>query len=148
MKAVGVKGLTQINGDDPIQELNLKGEISIIEFEKEELVKKCYDFIGTDIVECVHLPDFGVTMWLDEEGLLKNDTLPNLDGTLLFMSQYQVTQAIMGHVVFTSDKTDDDGWALGLDDNELEKLTNLILQMQSKRPDKAFATDVLKTEPR
>jgi hypothetical protein len=74
MKALAVKGLTQINdANDPIQELNLKGEISIIEFETEELVKKCYDFIGTDIVECVHLASLGVTMWLDEEGKLKNN---------------------------------------------------------------------------
>jgi hypothetical protein len=145
MKALGVKGMTQINPDDPIQELNLKGAIEVIDFDKEDLVKKCYDFIGTNIVECVHLPSFGLTMWLDEEGLLKNDVLPNLDGTLLFMGEYQVTQAIMGHVVFTSDKTDEDGWALGLEEEELAKIMKIILQMQSRRPDKAFATDVLET---
>ena len=78
MKALALKGLTQINdANDPIQELSLKGEMSIIEFEKEELVKKCYDFIGTNIVECVHLPSLGLTMWLDEEGKLKNDVLPS-----------------------------------------------------------------------
>lgn len=145
MKALGVKGMTQINSDDPIQELNLKGAMEVIEFDKEGLLKKCYDFIGTNIVECVHLPSFGVTMWLDEEGLLKNDVLPNLDGTLLFMGEYQVTQAIMGHVVFTSDKTDEDGWALGLEEEELAKIMQIILRMQSKRPDKAYATDVLET---
>jgi hypothetical protein len=149
MKALAVKGLTQINdANDPVQELNLKGEISVIEFEKEELVKKCYDFIGTNIVEAVHLPNFGVTMWLDEEGKLKNNVLPNLDGTLLFMRQFMVQDVIMGHVVFTSDKTDDEGWALGLNDAELEKLKEEILKMQSKRPDTAFATDVLNSEPK
>jgi hypothetical protein len=148
MKALAVKGMTQVNPDDPIQEINLKGEISVIEFETEELVKKCYDFIGTDIVECVHLASLGITMWLDEEGKLKNDNLPNLDGTFLFMKEFLVQDLIMGHVVFTSDKTDDEGWALGLEDEQLEKLKKLILEMQSKRPDKAFATDVLQTEPK
>jgi hypothetical protein len=148
MKALAVKGMTQVNPDDPIQEINLKGEISVIEFETEELVKKCYDFIGTDIVECIHLASLGITMWLDEEGKLKNDNLPNLDGTFLFMKEFLVQDLIMGHVVFTSDKTDDEGWALGLEDEQLEKLKKLILEMQSKRPDKAFATDVLQTEPK
>ena len=149
MKALAVKGLTQINdANDPIQELNLKGEISVIEFGKEELVKKCYDFIGTDIVEAVHLASLGVTMWLDEEGKLKNNVLPNLDGTLLFMKEFMVQDTIMGHVVFTSDKTDEEGWALGLEDEQLETLKKLILLMQSKRPDSAFATDVLNYDPR
>jgi hypothetical protein len=145
MKALGVKGMTQINSDDPIQELNLKGEMSIIEFDKEELVKKCYDFIGTDIVEAVHLAELGLTMWLDEEGKLKNDVLPNLDGTFLFMNEFKVRDVIMGHIVFTSDKTDEEGWALGLEDEHIERLKTLILGMQKSRPDKAFATDVLKT---
>lgn len=149
MKALAVKGLTQINdANDPVQELNLKGEISVIEFDKEELVKKCYDFIGTDIVECVHLPSLGITMWLDEEGKLKNNVLPNLDGTLLFMREFMVQDVIMGHVVFTSDKTDDEGWALGLEDEQLEKFKKMLLEMQSKRPDTAFATDVLNYDPR
>lgn len=148
MKALAVKGLTHIGSpDDPIQELKLRGDISVIEFENEELVKKCYDFIGTNIVECVHLASLGVTMWLDEEGKLKNDNLPNLDGTILFMKEFMVQDVIMGHVVFTSDKTDDEGWALGLEDEELEKLKNLILEMQSKREETVFATDVLTTEP-
>ena len=149
MKALGVKGLTQINDvNDPIQELKLKGEMEVIEFENEELVKKCYDFIGTDIVEAVHLRSLGVTMWLDEEGKLKNNVLPNLDGTLLFMKEFMVQDTIMGHVVFTSDKTDDEGWALGLTDEQLEKLQTVIRFMQSKRPDTAFATDVLNYDPR
>ena len=150
MKALAVKGLTQVNDpNDPVQELNLKGEISVIEFENEELVKKCYDFIGTDIVQAVHLPMYGVTMWIDEEGKLKNNVLPNLDATFMYLRQIAPYQdVIMGHAVFTSDKTDDEGWALGLTDAEIEKLKNIILQMQSKRPDTAFATDVLNHDPR
>lgn len=147
MKALALRGLTQINDvNDPIQELNLKGEISIIEFAKKDLVTKCYDFIGTNIIEAVNLSSLGVTMWLDEEGKLKNNVLPNLDATFLFMKEFMVQDTIMGHVVLTSDKTDKDGWALGLDDDKLETLKKLILLMQSKRPQTAFATDVLTTE--
>ena len=145
MKALGLKGMTQINGDDPIQELNLKGEMSILEFEKEDLLKVCYPFIETNIVEAVHLATLGLTMWLDEEGKLKNDSLPNLDATFLFMNEFKVQDVIMGHVVFTSDKTDEDGWALGLEDENIERLKTLILGMQKSRPEQAFATDVLKT---
>jgi hypothetical protein len=146
MKALGVKGLTQINdSNDPIQELKLKGEMEVIEFDKEDLVKKCYDFIGTDIVEAVHLPSLGLTMWLDEEGKLKNNVLPNLDGTFLFMNEFKVRDVIMGHVVFTSDKTDEEGWALGLEDKDIERLKTLILGMQKSRPETAFAADVLTT---
>lgn len=145
MKALGVKGITQINSDDPIQELNLKGEMTILEFEKEDLLKVCYPFIETNIVEAIHLPELGLTMWIDEEGKLKNDNLPNLDGTFLYMNQYKVEDVIMGHIVFTSDKTDEDGWALGLEDENIERLKTLILGMQKSRPKKIFATDVLKT---
>jgi hypothetical protein len=148
MKALAVKGITQINSDDPIQELSLKGEISIIEFEKKNLIKKCYDFIETDIVEAVHLASLGVTMWLDEEGKLKNNALPNLDGTFLFIQEFSQRDVIMGHVVFTSDKTDKEGWALGLSDAQIERLQTLIVEMQKNRPEKAFAADILKTEPR
>lgn len=149
MKALAVKGLTQINdANDPVQELNLKGEISVIEFEKEDLVKKCYDFIETNIVECIHLRSLGLTMWIDEEGKLKNNVLPNLDGTFLFLKEFPwIRDVIMGHVVFTSDKTDDEGWALGLEDKDIERLKTLIQGMQESRPDKAFATDVLTREP-
>lgn len=145
MKALGLKGMTQINGDDPIQELNLRGEMTILEFEKEDLLKVCYPFIETDIVEAIHLPELGLTMWIDEEGKLKNNNLPNLDGTYLYMNQYRVQDLIMGHVVFTSDKTDEEGWALGLEDENIERLKTLILGMQKSRPETAFATDVLKT---
>ncbi len=149
MKALGVKGLIQINDvNDPIQELKLKGEMEVIEFEKTDLVKKCYDFIDTNIVEVIHLRSLGVSMWLDEEGKLKNNVLPNLDGTFLFMKEFFVQDTIMGHVVFTSDKTDEEGWTLGLNDDEIEKLKKIILKMQSKRPDTAFATDVLNYDPR
>lgn len=149
MKALALRGLTQINDvNDPIQELNLKGEMSVIEFEKEDLVKKCYDFINTDIVEACHLASLGITMWLDEVGKLRNDVLPNLDATFLFMKEFMVQDTIMGHVVFTSDKTDEEGWALGLEDREIEALKAVILKMQSKRADTAFATDVLHTEPK
>lgn len=149
MKALALKGITQINDtNDPVQELNLKGEMSVIEFEKTDLVKKCYDFIGTDIVECVHLASLGVTMWLDEEGKLKNNVLPNLDASFMFIKEFTVQDVIMGHVVFTSDRTDEEGWALGLDDKQIELIQKLITTMQSKRPDTAFATDVLTTEPK
>ena len=145
MKALGLKGMTLINSDDPIQEINLKGEISIIEFEKEELLKVCYPFIETNIIEAIHLPQLSLTMWIDEEGKLKNDNLANLDATFLFMSQYKVQDIIMGHVVFTSDKTDEEGWALGLEDENIERLKTLILGMQANRADITFATNVLRT---
>ena len=145
MKALGLKGMTLLNADDPIQELNLKGEMTTLEFKKEELLKVCYPFIETNIVEAIDLPELSLTMWIDEEGKLKNNNLANLDATFLFMSQYHYQDVIMGHVVFTSNKTDKDGWALGLEDENIERLKTLILGMQKSRPDTAFATDVLKT---
>ena len=149
MKALGVKGLTQINDkNDPVQELNLKGAIEVIEFTNDDLVKKCYEFIGTDIVQVLHLDSYGVSMWIDEEGKLKNDVLPNLDGTLMWLKEiFPHKDVIMGHVVFTSNRVDDEGYTQGLTDEEIDKLENFILQLQSARPDMAFATDVLHQEP-
>lgn len=148
MKALGVKGVTQINdANDPIQELSLKGAIEVIEFDKEHLVEKCYDFIGTTIVEAIDFSSLGLTMWIDEEGKLKNDNHPNLDATIMFIGEFLVQDVIMGHVVFTSNRTDDEGWALGLEDDEMERLQKLILNLQDKRDEKVFATDVLTTEP-
>ena len=54
----------------------------------------------------------------------------------------------MGHVVFTSDKTDDEGWALGLDDFQLKSLKRMLESFQKKRDPKAFGYEVLTKEPK
>lgn len=149
MKALGVKGITLLNEpNDPIQELSLKGTFKTIDFDKEDLVKKCYEFIGADIVECIHLASLGLDMWIDEEGKLKENVYPNLDATALFIREFGVQDMIMGHVVFTSDRCDDEGWALGLDDNELKKLEEAIRGIQAMRPERTYAIDQLDQEPK
>lgn len=143
MKAVCVKGMTLVNEDDPIRELNLKGAISVIDFDNDNFLKTMYGLIETNIVEAVDLPTLGLTMWLDEEGKLKNNVLPNLDGTFLYRHEYKVPDIIMGHIVFTSNRTDDEGWVLGLEDEHIKRLETLILGMQESRPEKAFSAEVL-----
>lgn len=148
MKALGVKGMTQTNDkNDPVQELNLKGEMEVIEFDNDSFLKTFYKFIETDIIEAVHLRSLGVTMWLDEEGKLKNNVLPNIDGSLLYINEFKVMDKIMGHIIFTSDQCDEEGYTLGLTDEGLEKIRKTILRLQENRPDTAFATDVLENEP-
>lgn len=148
MKALSVKGITRVNENDPVQELNLKGTVTVFDFENENFLAKMYELIETDIVEAIDLPSLGLTMWIDEEGKLKNDVLPNLDGTFLYMKEYGVEDVIMGHITFTSIETDEDGYVLGLSDEKLEVIKTLITKMQTRRPDIAFATDVLNDEPK
>lgn len=128
--------------------MNLRGEIKVIEFEKEQLFKVCYPFMETDIIQMINFPSLGVSMLIDEEGKMKNDNNPNLDATFLYMREYIVQDIIMGHVVFVSQEADEEGWTMGLTDEKIEELTKLINKIQSKRPAKAFATTVLPTDPR
>lgn len=147
MKALSVKGITRVNENDPVQELNLKGVVTVFDFDNQNFLQTMYELIETDIIEAIDLPSLNLTMWIDEEGKLKNNVLPNLDGTFLYMKEYGVQDVIMGHITFTSMQTDDEGYVLGLSDEQLENLQTIIAKMQRRRPDIAFATDVLSDEP-
>lgn len=90
---------------------------------------KSYDFIKNGVggwIECVHLANLGgVDMWVNEEGKL--DGLPvNPIATLAWIRDYGMTDVIVGNVVFTGG-ADEEGETLGLNDEQLANIKNLLL---------------------
>ena len=87
-----------------------------------------YDVIRTAVgglIEAVSLRDYGLTLWVNESGKL-NDLEFNLFGTALWASNYGLTDVIVGDILITGG-TDDEGYSLGLTDEELQLLQNAFL---------------------
>lgn len=142
--AIRVECITRIHsGDDPIQEVKLRGDISDMTFTNDNFLKTFYEAIGTNIIEGVDLPGLGVRMWLDEEGKLKNDTPLNIDGTLLFQMEHKINDQILGNIVFTSIRISKDGYTEGLNKREKKKLLEVLEMLQSLRPEFGYMTEVL-----
>lgn len=66
-----------------------------------------YELIGCDTLEVVHVirpgPSSGVTMWCDEDGLIKSQPVinPAARAIVAFLSRRQVIQDFVGPVLFT-----------------------------------------------
>lgn len=94
------------------------GTKSIVEFTNAT----CYETLSTAVggmIECVTLRDKNcVDMWINENGKYSGlDQNPT--ATALWVDMYDLTDVIMGDVVITGG-TDDEGYTLGLLDEEVE----------------------------
>lgn len=75
-------------------------------------------------VECIELSEKELIMWINEEGKIFG--LPtNYFATKIFAEEYGLVDVIVGDVVITG-YVDDEGETLGLSDDELAKLIELI----------------------
>lgn len=92
------------NGDTTELDLNAGDELSILQEAVDGLIQPV-DF-------------FGFTMWVNEEGLLRNDLQRNFP----LMSIYSTP--IMGNAVFTGN-TDDEGNTLPLSEDSVERLQSM-----------------------
>lgn len=144
MKALVVESVSLLSSEeDPIREYNLRGAITEVEFEKDNFLKVMYDALKCDLIEAIDLPALGVTMWLDEEGKLKNNSHLNIDGSILYNKEYETEDVIVGHIAFTSIRQDEEGYTLGLNEPEEKIMRALLEVLQEKRPDKGFITEVI-----
>lgn len=148
--AVVVKSVSCISPDnDPLREYQLRGEISEVTFTDENFLTVMYNAIDTNIIEGVDLPSLGIRIWLDEEGKLKDTTEINIDASILYQTEYNISDDfIFGHVVFTSASVTEDGYTEGLTDMQREKLLDLLKALQSTRPEQGIFTKVLTKEPK
>jgi hypothetical protein len=101
--------------------LTTRGEVSTIDISTDSLSKLQGAVDG--LIQPVDLDD-KVTMWVNEEGLLRNDLDVNPLATALFIQIIEAQTPIIGDVVFTGGP-DEEGNTLGLDEDYLKSITNL-----------------------
>ena len=108
--------------------INTNGDKSIVEFTNESCYNTLSEAVG-GLIECVTLRDkVGVPdMWLNENGkgmgLDQNPT-----ATALWVDMYDITDVIMGDVIITGG-ADDEGYTLGLSDEQVEFFMNYDRQI-------------------
>lgn len=101
--------------------ITTKGEFSLLDVETDFLSKMQKAVDG--LIQPVDLQD-DVTMWVNEEGLLRNDLAGNSIATGLFVQMLNAQTPIMGDVVFTGG-TDEEGDTLGLAEDYVSALEEL-----------------------
>lgn len=97
--------------------VNADGTTSLLDVATEFLSKMQNAVDG--LIQPIDLSDT-LTMWVNEEFLLRSSYEPNLLGTAMYQS-VGGQSVIMGSVVFTGG-ADEDGDTLGLDDTHLVRL--------------------------
>ena len=99
-----------------------KAEVSVIDIADGSLKKLQSAVDG--LIQPINL-DADVTMWVNEEGLLRNDLEMNDIATSLYAQMYEITNPIIGDVVFTGG-TDEEGETLGLADDYVDAIYALV----------------------
>jgi hypothetical protein len=99
-----------------------KAEVSIIDIAEGSLKKLQSAVDG--LIQPIDL-DANVTMWVNEEGLLRSDLEMNDIATSLYAQMYDITNPLMGDVVFTGG-TDGEGETLGLGDDYVNAIYALV----------------------
>ena len=99
--------------------VSTSGKVEVRDFTRETE----YEVIRTAVggyIEAVTLRDLDLTLWVNEEGKL-NGLAPNTFGTALWVSNYGLTDLIVGDILITGG-TDDEGYSVGLTEDELKFL--------------------------
>jgi hypothetical protein len=100
--------------------LTTRGEVSTIDISTDSLSKLQGAVDG--LIQPVDIDD-SITMWVNEEGLLRNDLAINPLATALFIQIFEAKTPIIGDVVFTGGP-DEEGNTLGLGENYLKSITS------------------------
>ena len=124
---------------------NTDNDIDVIEVEEGRTGNAIRDAVG-GLYDCIHIPSLGVDMWINDEGKLEG--LPiNANGTALWVSQYGMTDIIVGNIVVTGG-VDEQGNTLGIDVNKIIEVLELanntmhnLLSNSSSETNSSFETD-------
>ena len=101
---------------------NTDNDIDVIEVEEGRTGNAIRDAVD-GLYDCIHIPSLGVDMWINDEGKLEG--LPiNANGTALWVSQYGMTDIIVGNIVVTGG-VDEQGNTLGIDVNKIIEVLEL-----------------------
>lgn len=108
--------------------ISTTGERAVIEFTNDTCYQVLSDAVG-GLIECVSLHDkpSQPDMWLNENGKFSGlDQNPIANA--LWDDMYGLTDTIMGNVVITGG-ADDEGYTLGLSDEQVEYFLNYERQI-------------------
>lgn len=101
--------------------INTNAEVSLIDLSSDSL--KVLQAAVDGLIQPVDLDD-SVTMWVNEEGLLRSDLEINPIATGIYSQMFDINNPIMGDVVFTGG-TDSEGNTLPLATEEIRVLTEV-----------------------
>ena len=87
------------------------GSAEVIEFTSDTALATLQKAVD-GYIEPVSL-DENFVMWVNEEGLLRNDLVSNYVGAILYQEVFQIPNPINGTIVFTGG-TDEEGYTQGL----------------------------------
>lgn len=99
--------------------IDVYGKKSTTQFNEETALSTLQRKVG-GYVEALRLPSLELTLWCDEEGIA-NEREPNFTATKIIYEHGYSSQesVIVGDVVITSDKVDEDGNILDMTDEQL-----------------------------
>jgi hypothetical protein len=86
-------------------------KLDVVEFNEKQSYETIRDAVD-GMFDCVRLPSLGVDMWVNDEGKINNLDL-NPFGTALWVSEYGMTDIVVGDVIITGG-TDGEGKTLGM----------------------------------
>jgi hypothetical protein len=86
-------------------------KLDVVEFNESKTYETIRDAVD-GMFDCVRLPSLGVDMWVNDEGKLNKLDL-NPFGTALWVSEYGMTDIIVGDVIITGG-TNGEGKTLGM----------------------------------
>lgn len=101
--------------------ITTQAEVKILDIEHNTLSQLQNAVDG--LIQPIDL-DANAVMWVNEEGLFRNDLEANDIATSLYAQMYQITNPIIGDVVFTGG-ADDNGDTLGLTEEYVKALTEM-----------------------
>lgn len=100
------------------------GKWEIVEFENSNALKVLQKAVD-GLIQPIDINPVGITMWVNEEGLFRNDFTENFMASAIFEESYgENATPILGPAIYTGG-TDSEGYTDGLSEKHLE----LVVEM-------------------
>ncbi len=100
------------------------GKWEIVEFENSTALKVLQTAVD-GYVQPIDINPVGITMWVNEEGLFRNDFTENFMASAIFEEGYgERATPILGPVIYTGG-TDNEGFTNGLSEKHLEVVVEM-----------------------
>jgi len=105
--------------------------VEIVEFDEANSYKTIKEATGGGWIECVHIANLGVDVWIDEEGKLTDSPNLNAFGTALWFTQYGMNDYIAGDIIVTGG-VDAEGNTLGMNKEKAIQVIREVMKMTDK----------------
>jgi len=128
-----------------IMTCNTESDIDVIEVEEGESGNAIREVVD-GYFDCIHIPSLGVDMWINDEGKILELPL-NTFGTALWVSQYGLTDVVVGDIAITGG-CDSEGVTLGITADKMMEVLKLaretmdqVMSDLSPESDSSIETD-------